>query len=178
MSKTVRRWSIIPCASRAEAAEDAAATTADEALDEDNGVIDGESFRADCSISASRSSRSKSFCLEIHAGRLRSRMCLSPLVLIAALVLFAFGFIQISISLLKKHPPTIKKQEMLQAKAHILLVDGEVKSTSQFSFLSFSGIRDLAPKRFAILNGSLLELVKVGASTPSSWFIDQMVRSG
>jgi hypothetical protein len=67
---------------------------------------------------------------------------------------------------------------MLQAKAHILLVDGEVKPSSQFSILSFSGIRDLAPKRFAILNGSLLELVKVGPSTPSSWFIDQMVRSG
>jgi hypothetical protein len=110
MSKTVRRWSIIPCASRAEAAEDAAATTADEALDEDNGVIDGESFRADCSISASRSSKSKSFCLEIHAGRLRSRMCLSPLVLIAALVLFAFGFISKFDIFIEKTPALYQKE--------------------------------------------------------------------
>ncbi len=67
---------------------------------------------------------------------------------------------------------------MLQNKAHILLVDGEVKPSSTFSIISFPGVRVLAPKRFAILEGSLLELVKVGPSTPSSWFIDQIVRSG
>jgi len=68
---------------------------------------------------------------------------------------------------------------MLQSKAHIIIIDGEVKSTSLFSILSFPVVvRNLAPKRFAILDGKLLELVKVGPSTPSSWFIDQIVRSG
>jgi hypothetical protein len=67
----------MPCASRAEAADDAAATAVDDDEDEEEEVaIDGASLNADCSISASRSRRSNSFCFDIHAGRLRSRMCL------------------------------------------------------------------------------------------------------